>query len=343
MIKLSEIANQLNDVEHEGSDPAVRTVSTPGEGSEDEVEIWLEEPVDATVPVIADADLEVIQNPPALLRVNDLSGQLPAVLALFQETDERKGIHETACVAEDFQYDDPVHVGPGACVGENVSVGSNVYIGSGVSIRGEVSIGDDTVLRPGVRIESPAEIGRSCLIHPNVVIGAEGFGFNQKDGRNVKIPQVGSVTIEDHVEIGACTCIDRSTMGTTRIGEGTKIDDHVMIGHNCKIGEHCVISAMTGIAGSCVLGDYVQLAGMVGIADHVELADRVKVAGGSGIESDCLEEGTVLFGYLAQEFHSELKQQSRIRKLPDLFDRMRRLENHLGMDDLEEPNEDGSE
>src|SRR5262249_26174678 len=146
--------------------------------------------------------------------------------------------------------------------------------------------GDDVTLHPHVVLYEGTTLGHRVVVHANSVLGADGFGYRFHEGRHVKVPQLGAVAVGDDVEIGACTTIDRGTFQVTRIGAGTKIDNLVMIAHNCQIGEHNMLVGQVGIAGSCITGDYVVMAGQVGIADHVHIHDRAVVGAGSGVNRD---------------------------------------------------------
>ncbi len=164
-----------------------------------------------------------------------------------------------------------------ADIGDNVRIGANVYIGKGVKIR------ENTLIYPGVKILEGTEIGNGVIIHSGVVIGSDGFGYINRDDKHIKIPQIGKVIIEDEVEIGSNTTIDRGTFGDTIIGKGTKIDNLVQIGHNVKIGKNCIIIAQTGIGGSAEIGDNVIIAGQVGIVDHIKIGDGAKITAKSAV------------------------------------------------------------
>ncbi len=231
------------------------------------------------------------------------------------------------------------YVSPTASLGRDITLYPNVYVSDGVRI------GDRSVLYPGVYIGEGSTIGEDCLIYPNVtiregvrigsrvtvhsgtVIGSDGFGYVMHEGRHEKIPQVGGVVIEDDVEIGACVTIDRATTGNTVIGEGTKIDNLVQIGHNVKIGKHCIIVAQVGIAGSTELGNYVTLAGQVGISDHLKIGDGCIVGAKSGVMRN-LTRGAYS-GIPATEHRKWLKTQAIIERLPDIYKKIRELEREL--------------
>ncbi len=211
-----------------------------------------------------------------------------------------------------------VYVGPGAIVGPRTQLHPGVYIGAGARL------GADCVLWPNVVIRDACELGTRVIVHPNVTIGADGFGYLQRDGEHVKIPQIGRVVIEDDVEIGAGTTIDRARSGETRIGRGTKIDNLVQIGHNVCVGEHCIIIGQCGISGSCTLGDHVVLAGQVGVADHADIGSGAVVAAKSGIPHS-VPAGMVVRGIPAVDNRDFGRQTVALRRLPKMIEQMREL------------------
>jgi UDP-3-O-[3-hydroxymyristoyl] glucosamine N-acyltransferase len=168
-------------------------------------------------------------------------------------------------------------------------------------------------------------VGDRVVLHSGCVIGSDGFGWTFVDGRAERIPQVGNVVLEEDVEIGANTCVDRAQTGSTVIGAGTKIDNLVQIGHNCRIGKHCVIASLTGLAGSTAIGDYVRVGGQVGFKGHITVGSGVTIAGHTGVWHD-IEDGATISGQPAQNHRDELRRQVMIRKLPKLFDRVDALE-----------------
>lgn len=194
------------------------------------------------------------------------------------------GIHATAVIARDAVVGRDVFIGAYVCVGEESVVGNGTQIRAGAKIGDNVRIGDECVVHPNVFIEDGCTIADRVVLHAGVVIGADGFGYvKDESGSHIKFPQIGTVVIEDDVEIGANTCIDRGALGETRIGAGTKIDNLVQIAHNVRIGRRCVIAAMVGISGSVVIEDDVTLAGQVGVADHVTIKRGVTVGAKSAV------------------------------------------------------------
>jgi UDP-3-O-[3-hydroxymyristoyl] glucosamine N-acyltransferase len=223
-------------------------------------------------------------------------------------------VSEHALIAGSATLGIGVNVGPFVFVGERVTIGDGVTIYGHVTIEADSVIGDGTVIYPQVSIYSGSRIGRRCIIHSGAVIGSDGYGFAFHQGRFHKIPQVGTVRIEDDVEIGAGTCIDRAALGETVIGEGSKIDNLVQIGHNVKIGKHCVLVSQVGIAGSTELGDYVQVAGQSGFAGHLKIGSRVQVAAKSAVLDD-VAEGMKVMGTPAVPFREFARREAALRRL----------------------------
>ena len=238
------------------------------------------------------------------------------------------GVHDSAVVDTGASVAASASIGPlcvveaGACIGERVSLQASVHVGR------DARIGDDCEIMPGVRLYAGSEIGRRVRIHANAVIGSDGFGYEFNAGRHVKVPQIGKTRIEDDVEIGAGTTIDRARFGCTVIGEGTKIDNLVQIGHNVIIGRHCIICALTGISGSAVLEDYVVLAGQVGVVGHITIGRGTKVGGQSGITGN-LAPGSSVFGKPAIPVMLEQRIMVLKQRLPDLFRRVEVLEEQI--------------
>lgn len=284
-------------------------------------------------PAVAETRAAAVLAPPAcpggvkaaLIRVKDPDGALGQVLLMFAPPTPRvpEGVHPTAIVSPDARV-------AGAAIGAQCIIGAGSEIGPGTQLHPRVYVGDDTrigrdcVIWPGVVIRERVTLGDRVIVHPNCTIGADGFGYLQRDGRHVKIPQIGTVQIEDDVEIGAGSTIDRARTGATRIGRGTKIDNQVQIGHNCDIGEHCIIVSQSGVSGSCTLGKYVMLGGQVGLADHLTLGDGVRVTAKSGLMND-FPAGTIVGGYPAAEWRQRLRELSFLSKFPELKEQLRDL------------------
>ena len=233
-------------------------------------------------------------------------------------------IKEGTKVGENVLIDDYVYIGKNSVIGDNVKILPHTYIGD------YVNIGQDSILHPGIKIYNNCRIGQDCLIHAGVVIGSDGFGFAPQTNNNYqKVPQIGNVIIEDHVEIGSNTCIDRATLGSTIIRKGVKLDNLIQIAHNCEIGENTVIAAQVGISGSTKIGKNCMIGGQAGFVGHLKIADNVKVAAQSGITSSIKKPGQVIQGAPAFDFGKYQKSYVLFRKLPDLYDKINGLEKEL--------------
>jgi len=208
----------------------------------------------------------------------------------------------------------PHGISPQASIAKSAKLGKNVTVGAFTSIGENVEIGDDTLIYANVSIYDGSKIGKRCILHSGVVIGADGFGFTQAGGRHRKIPQIGIVRIEDDVEIGANSCVDRAALGETVVGEGTKIDNLVQVGHNVRIGKHCLLVAQVGIAGSTELGDYVVMAGQVGMAGHLKIGDRAQIGGGSAVFHD-IPDDTKVMGNPAMEFRAFARREMMLKRM----------------------------
>lgn len=234
------------------------------------------------------------------------------------------GISKQASVAPTAKLGRNVAIGPFTTIGDGVVIGDDAVIYQNVSIESGSSIGEKTIVYPLVSIYERTKIGRRCIIHSGAVIGADGYGFATEGGKHHKIPQIGIVRIEDDVEVGAGTCIDRAALGETVIGEGTKIDNLVQIGHNVRVGRHCLLVSQVGIAGSTELGDYVVVAGQSGFGGHLKIGNGVQVAAKSAVLED-VESGKVM-GAPAIPFREFARREVHLRRLPDLIRRIEELE-----------------
>ena len=199
-------------------------------------------------------------------------------------------------------------------IGEDVVIGSGSTIFQGVSIEAGSAVGDDTIIYPNAVIYDGTQIGRRCIIHAGAIIGSDGYGFTFHNGKHHKIPQIGIVRIEDDVEIGASTTIDRAALGETVIGEGTKIDNLVQIGHNVKIGKPCLFVSQVGVAGSTELGDYVAVGGQSGIGGHLKIGNHAQIAGGSSVFGD-VPDGCKVMGDPAVPIKEHVRKQVAIKRL----------------------------
>jgi UDP-3-O-[3-hydroxymyristoyl] glucosamine N-acyltransferase len=225
-----------------------------------------------------------------------------------------KGVSPKASVAPSARLGANVAIGPFTTIGDNVVVGNNVTIFQNVSIEAGSTLGDDSIIYPSVVVYDGTCIGRRCIIHAGVIIGSDGYGFAMHDGKHHKIPQIGIVRIEDDVEIGAGTTIDRAALGETVIGEGTKIDNLVQIGHNVKIGKHCLLVSQVGVAGSTELGDHVFVAGQSGFSGHLKIGHRVQVAAKSAVLED-VPDDTKVMGSPAMPFNEFARRHAALKRL----------------------------
>ena len=278
-------------------------------------------------------DLEA-PNVEVQIKVEDTSKALSAICASIERVLfplPYSGIADVALIDPDCKLGDSVSVGAFSAVEEGAVIGDKSFIGRRVTIGAHAKIGANVYIADNVVIAPHTEIGDNCNLHSGVVIGAPGFGydFNKQLGRHEPIPQVGRVVIGSNVDIGANSSIDRARFGVTRIGEGTKIDNMVQIGHNVVIGKHCIICAQVGIGGSSVLGDYVVMAGQAGMADHLDIAPMVQIGGGAGVISSIPENGSKVWGFPAMDYRLAMKVAALQRKLPELFKRVSSLENQL--------------
>ena len=274
----------------------------------------------------------------SLLRVKDVDDALEKVLELFSPGADipEEGIDPSAMVSSSARIEKTVHVGAHVVIGDRVTVGKDTAILPGCVIGRDVKIGKDCILGANVVINQHCSLGNRVMIHPNSTIGADGFGYRLVNGRHRKVPHVGTVVIEDDVEIGANSCVDRAKFGRTVIGQGTKIDNMVQIGHNVSVGHDCVIVSQCGLAGSVKLGHHVVLGGQSGIAEHVRVADGVNAAAGSGIIKD-VEPGRKIGGYPARDLREYFRDMAHVRRLWKLTKEVEHLrvlvEAHVGTTD----------
>jgi len=239
-----------------------------------------------------------------------------------------EGIHESAVIHQTAKIGKNVTIGPGAVIGLDSIIGDNTIVASNVNIGQECSVGHDTHIYPGVTLYDRTTVGARVIIHSGTVIGSDGYGFTQEDGIHKKIRQVGSVRIGDDVEIGSNCSIDRATLGETVIGEGSKLDNLIQIGHNVKIGKGCLIVAQVGIAGSTQLGDYVIVGGQTGFAGHLKIGDQVTIASKAGVTKD-IASGQTVSGFPAIPHNDDRKQIVYIRQLPEMAQRLKALEDKV--------------
>ena len=263
------------------------------------------------------------------IRSADPKAAFAKLLQVFTPKLEIKtGISDKAYIGINVKIAEDVTIMPFAVVDDNAEIESGVVIYPHVYVGQFAKIGARSILYPSVTIREYCQVGKNCIIHPSAVVGSDGFGFTTKDGVHTKVPQVGNVVVEDDVEIGAHVGIDRAAMGSTVIGQGTKIDNLVHIGHNCKIGANCLIVAQTGISGSTTVGNNVTFGGQVGTVGHITIGSNSVFAARTGI-SKSMPDGVFCAGFPIQSHTEWLKTQAAIRQLPELIKKVRQLETEL--------------
>lgn len=266
-----------------------------------------------------------------LVRVKNAYESFAELLRLYEQSKPKKsGISKLASIDPSATLGKDLYIGEFSVIHENAVIGDNVRIYPQVYIGDNVSIGEGTLIHPGVRIYEGCEIGANCVIHSGVVIGGDGFGFAPNQDNNYeKVPQVGKVIIEDHVEIGANTTIDRATMGATVIRKGVKLDNQIMIAHNVEIGENTVMAAQSGISGSSKIGKNCMFGGQVGVVGHISIADGVKVGAQSGIQKSIRKENHAVQGSPTLDFSYWQRCYVVFKNLPDLRNQVVELEKKL--------------
>ncbi len=266
-----------------------------------------------------------------LIRVENAYEAFATLLRLVDQSRPRKkGIHATAIIETSAKIGSDVFIGPYAYIGENCIIGDGCSIYPHVYIGDNTIIGNNCILNPGVKIYHECLVGEGCIIHAGTVIGSDGFGFApQSDSEFMKIPQLGNVVLEDHVEIGANVTIDRATMGSTIIRRGVKLDNLIQIGHNVEVGENSVMAAQTGIAGSTKVGRNCMFGGQVGLSGHIKIANGTKIGAQGGILGDVKEENTVIIGSPAIALKQFLRSSVIFKKLPEMKVKIDSLEKEI--------------
>jgi UDP-3-O-[3-hydroxymyristoyl] glucosamine N-acyltransferase len=266
-----------------------------------------------------------------LIKVENSYEAFASLLRLVDQSRPRKkGIHAAAIIEATAKIGSDVFIGPYAYIGENCVIGDGCSVYPQVYIGDNTKLGNNCTINPGVKIYHDCIIGEGCTIHAGTVIGSDGFGFApQSDNEFMKIPQLGNVIIEDHVEIGANVTIDRATMGSTIIRKGVKLDNLIQIGHNVEVGENTVMAGQTGIAGSTKIGKNCMFGGQVGISGHLKIANGTKIGAQGGILGDIKEENSVILGSPAIEIKQYLKSSVVFKRLPDLKIKVDSLEKEI--------------
>ena len=237
----------------------------------------------------------------------------------------RAGVHPSSVIDPAANVDSSACIGPNCVVEAGAVVGKDAFLESSVHVGQSARVGERTWLHHGVYVGWGCEVGNDCRLFPGAVLGADGFGFHSDKSGHHRLAQIGRVVIEDQVEIGANACVDRARFSETRIGEGTKIDNLVQVGHNVIVGKHCILCAGVGMAGSTELGDFVVLAGQVGVSGHLKVGDGVTATGQTGITKD-IAPGTVLSGTPGRPHREEMKRQALLGRLPEMWERLKALD-----------------
>ena len=264
----------------------------------------------------------------ALIRVPDAYSAFAVLLSTYQKMMQQQlvGVQDPSYISKSASYGQNVFIGAFTYLGENVTIGNNTKLYPNVYLGNNVKVGDNSILHPGVKIYHDCMIGSNVIIHAGTVVGSDGFGFApQADGSFQKVPQIGNVVIEDNVEIGANTTIDRATIGSTIIKSGAKLDNLIQIAHNVEIGNSTVVAAQVGISGSTKIGKGVMIGGQVGIVGHINIGDGAKINAQSGV-SKSIDPGKAVTGSPAHDYTSTLRSQAISRNLPELEKRIKELE-----------------
>ncbi len=264
-----------------------------------------------------------------LIRVPDAYAAFATLLTQYQTLNAQQlvGIQQPSYIAATASLGENIFVAAFAHIGDHVVIGNNVKIHPSVVIGNNVRIGNEVVLHPGVIVYAECVIGNHVTIHSNAIVGSDGFGFAPKeDGSYQKIPQLGNVVIEDHVEIGSNTTIDRATIGSTHIRKGVKLDNLIQVAHNVDIGENTVIAAQCGVSGSTKIGKGVMMGGQAGIIGHLNVADGVKIAARTGITKTIIKANSVVSGFPATDQVNDFRSQINVKNLPNLEKRVKELE-----------------
>jgi UDP-3-O-[3-hydroxymyristoyl] glucosamine N-acyltransferase len=264
-----------------------------------------------------------------VVRVAEPYAAFARVLAMFApEPALPENVSDLAYIADGAAVDEKAAVGPFAVVDAGATIGAGTAICAGSYIGRDSSVGEDCIIYPNVTVRERVTIGDRVIIHPNAVLGSDGFGFATAEGVHHKVPQIGTVVVGDDVEIGAGTTIDRGTMGATVIGDGCKIDNLVQIAHNVTLGKGTILAAQVGIAGSTKVGEYVVMGGQVGLVGHIEVGDRVQIGAKSGIPKS-IPPGEIWFGYPARPIMDTKRIEAYLKRLGELFDRVKNIERKL--------------
>ena len=265
---------------------------------------------------------------PQIVVDNPLLAFARVAQTFFVQTPPPRGIDDHVMQGTDVRIGSDPSIWPFVTLGDRVTIGNRVTLYPGVFVGSDSTIGDDCVLYPNVVVREGCSLGARVIVHSCTVIGADGFGYVQHQGRHHKVPQLGGVIIEDDVELGANVTIDRATLGHTLIKQGTKVDNLVQIAHNVTVGEHCILVAQVGIAGSTTIGRYVMIGGQAGLADHLTIGDQVMIAAKSGVNRS-IEPNQIVGGIPAMPRDKALRIQGGIFQLPETREMVRKLEERV--------------
>jgi len=281
---------------------------------------------DATITIVNSTFEPESELRTTLIKVEDAYQSFSKLLEYYNQVKLMKsGIEQPSVISENVTYGENLYLGSFCYIGKNVVIGKNVKIYPNSFIGDNVTIGDDCIFFAGVRIYSESVIGKNCVIHSGTIIGSDGFGFApQEDGTYNKVPQIGNVILEDNVEVGSCTTIDRATLGSTIIRKGVKLDNQIQIAHNVEIGENTVIAAQTGVAGSTKIGKSCMIGGQVGIAGHLTIGNNVRVQAQSGIGRN-IPDGETLQGSPSFNYSDWNKSYVHFRNLPKIVAELEEL------------------
>lgn len=333
MFKIKELA-QLLDGKYDGHIEEITGLAPFEEATENELtfaadEKFLRKLNETNAKVVIVPPIEGLPKDKCYIIVNKSPRELmPIILEFFKRKTKvmEKMVEDSAKIGKN------VVVAPNSYIGHDVIIGDNTFIYPNVTILEGVTIGDNVTIYPGATVREFCKIGNNVIIQPGAVIGSDGFGYVKVGGRNVKIEQIGIVVIEDNVEIGANTAIDRGTIGNTIIKNGTKLDNLIHMAHNVVVGEQGFITAQVGIAGSTKVGKNVTIAGQAGLVGHINIGDNVTIAAKAGVTHN-VNDGEILSGYPAINHGDDVRNKIALKKLPELLKRVKKIENSLSKED----------
>ncbi|MGH7175778.1 MAG: UDP-3-O-(3-hydroxymyristoyl)glucosamine N-acyltransferase [Tepidisphaeraceae bacterium] len=336
MTTLAQVAALLGVSPGAGAERPVRGISSLADAEADQIAFLTDEKSLPELPgcracaVVVSNKLQIAEAPVPLLPVENADAAMVKLLHHFAPSVPRpaKVIDSSARVASTASIHDGCAIGPFVAIGERAKISSNCVLHAGVFIGDDVVLGEDCTLFPNVVVRERVQIGSRVIIHAGAVLGTDGFGYYWDNSRHQKIPQIGTVIVEDDVEIGSCACIDRAKFAATVIGRGTKIDNLVQVGHNVRIGPHCILAGQAGLAGSTTLGTGVVMGGQSGAKDHLHIGDGTILAACSAIHEDSPPH-SILSGMPAIPHRESIKMFLAQRRLPELVGRVKQLEQEL--------------